>query len=821
MKPDSKSTTTSLPFRGVPAIERRADLVAGIAIFALTVVAGWGLVSGGVVVSKDPITQYYPWYSYLGERLRSGDIPAWNRHQFCGAPFAADPLSGWTYLPAMILFTLLPLPAAAGGYLVLHLLLAGFFAYALARTLGINVAGSLLAAVAYEFNGFMYWRNLCCSPYASVIAWLPLAILGAELAIRSPRWPDRGLWLGVGGLALSQILAAWPGQGSYYALLAVGGYVAYRTLLSPPENVRGIRSRFVGFLLHGGGVLLFGFGLAAAGLLPRLEYHGLSSLADGYASIEGVRAAWGGWTLKDWQRLLVPGLVYPGLAVLILAFAAPLIARGRHATPYFAVLLVCTLILAGKSVTPLHSALYGLLPGFEWMHQHGSGRIKVVMYLGFALLAGATLSRLGERGRSTGALIALPVLTSLFLITLLGAPLVTGGSPEGAQGLSTALGGVTISVAPLLALVVALACVVVCALSPVGRPSTAFLVVLVVFVDLFLAGRATVEERATADEGKQLVKIDLARYYEPTGAARFLRSETEDEPARYFGFGPHPQGDKRSFHYNNWFVERGTTALLASNLGTSMGLQSIQGYNAVHIARYDEYIRALNGRSQGYHNTDVVPQGLDSPLLDLLNVRYVVVPAVAGPDQSALRELKDAHPTVYGDDRVEVLENRDALPRAWIVHSARQTSQKEALDLLSSGAVDPRRTALLERRPPYLAEPEEPSADRAVVTSYDADRIRLKSETGAPGLLMLSETYYPAWEAYVDGRPVPLYAADYMLRAVPVPAGDHTVELRYESWSLRTGIAISLVFCAALVALGVARMRRRRDGRDAAETQNA
>jgi hypothetical protein len=60
------------------------------------------------VVSKDPITQYYPWYSYLGEGLRSLDIPAWNPSQFSGAPFAGDPLSGWTYMPAMILFTILP-----------------------------------------------------------------------------------------------------------------------------------------------------------------------------------------------------------------------------------------------------------------------------------------------------------------------------------------------------------------------------------------------------------------------------------------------------------------------------------------------------------------------------------------------------------------------------------------------------------------------------------------------------------------------------------------------------------------------------------------
>jgi len=802
--------------RLLPVAVRRKDLLAGFLLVLLTLIGVWSLVNGGVVVSKDPITQYYPWYSYLGERLRSGDLPAWNPHQFSGAPFAADPLSGWTYLPAMILFTLLPLSAAAASYLFAHLLLAGLFTYALARALRINVAGALLAAVAYEFNGFMYWRNLCCSPYASVMAWLPLAILGAELAIRSPRWLDRGLWWGVGGLALSQILAAWPGQGSYYALLALGGYVAYRTLLFPPDNIRGIRGRILGALLHGGAVLVFGFGLAAAGLLPRLEYQTFSTLAEGYANLEGVRSAWGGATVEDWERFLVPGLTYPGLTILALALTAPLVARGRHAVPYFVGLALFTLVLTSQSVTPLHSVLYSVLPGFEWIHPHGPGRIKVILYLAFALLAGATLSYLGERGRSAKGLVALPALASLLLVALLGASLKSDGNLEaGAGGLEGA------SAASLLVLAVALACVVAYALSPVGRRVAAFLVVLVVFVDLFVAGRDTVADRATAEAGKQLVKIDLARYYETTGAARFLRSETQEEPARYFAFGPYLRGDKRSFQYNNRFTEKDTIALLASNLGTPMGLHSIQGYNAVQPARYYEYIAALNGKFQGYHNADVYPQGLDSPLLDLLNARYVIVPAVAEPDQNVLRELKEANPTVYSDERVEVLENRDALPRAWIVHSARRVSPREALELLGSGTVDPRRTALLEQPPPELDRPERPSADRASVTTYEADRIRLETATGAAGLLVLSETYYPAWKAYVDGQPVPLYAADHALRAVPVPAGEHTVELRYESWSLRVGLATSLIAYAALLVLAVAGARRRQKSTDETPTADA
>ena len=279
--------------------------------------------------AKTPSPSTTPGIRTWARGCAPGDIPAWNPYQFSGAPFAADPLSGWTYLPAMILFTILPLAAAAGSYLFVHLLLAGLFTYALARALRMNVAGALLAAVAYEFNGFMYWRNVCCSPYASVMTWLPLAVLGAELAIRSSRWLDRGLWWGVGGLALSQVLAAWPGQGSYYALLALGGYVAYRTLLFPPRE----HPRYPG---PGSRASTARWRRAAVRVRPRRRRAcspGSSTRpCRAWQTATEYRRGQGGLGRMDiggLEEAAGPRPVYPGLATLALALVAPLLARGR------------------------------------------------------------------------------------------------------------------------------------------------------------------------------------------------------------------------------------------------------------------------------------------------------------------------------------------------------------------------------------------------------------------------------------------------------------------------------------------------------------
>jgi uncharacterized membrane protein YfhO len=80
------------------------------------------------------------------------------------------------------------------------------------------------------------------------------------------------------------------------------------------------------------------------------------------------------------------------------------------------------------------------------------------------------------------------------------------------------------------------------------------------------------------------------------------------------------------------------------------------------------------------------------------------------------------------------------------------------------------------------------------------DRRRLTATTDAAGLLVLSEIAYPAWKATVDGQGTAMLTANHVLRAIPIPAGTHTIELRYESATLRAGLAVSLLAYGVAIA---------------------
>ncbi len=185
-----------------------------------------------------------------------------------------------------------------------------------------------------------------------------------------------------------------------------------------------------------------------------------------------------------------------------------------------------------------------------------------------------------------------------------------------------------------------------------------------------------------------------------------------------------------------------------------------------------------------------------------------------GGERWSLRRLLDEgeHALVYRSQDAVVYENPDALPRAFVVYRSRLVPDDEAaLALLDDPAFDPWNEVLLASGAPIFG-PE--TGGPAHITELEPERVVIEVDAVAPGYVVLLDSYYPGWLAWVDGQPAPIRRANVLFRAVPVTPGHHTIEMRYAPRSLALGARVSLaaVFAVGLVLVLGPVLQRRRPG---------
>ena len=160
---------------------------------------------------------------------------------------------------------------------------------------------------------------------------------------------------------------------------------------------------------------------------------------------------------------------------------------------------------------------------------------------------------------------------------------------------------------------------------------------------------------------------------------------------------------------------------------------------------------------------------------------------------------------------VKIYENLDNLSRPFIVHQAQVIpGDAEAVTVMRDPSFQPAQTVILAEQPRVQGQPGA-GADRVEVMSYTPERVVVNAGLAGDGYLVLMDTYYPGWEARLDGQPVPIYRANLIGRAVELPAGRHQIEFDYRPQTFRLGAIISLV-SLVLVAIGLAwaLLRRRK-----------
>lgn len=165
---------------------------------------------------------------------------------------------------------------------------------------------------------------------------------------------------------------------------------------------------------------------------------------------------------------------------------------------------------------------------------------------------------------------------------------------------------------------------------------------------------------------------------------------------------------------------------------------------------------------------------------------------------------------------VKIYENVEALPRAWCTALARAaTNDDEAIALMQAPAFDPAREVVLVgaegagRLDAGSVSDQPVSLSACRLVTYESERVVVDADLPQAGYLVLADAYYPGWTARVDGEPVTIERADVMFRAVPVPAGTHRVEFRYEPASVTIGAAISIGAWGLLAAVWLAARRVR------------
>jgi hypothetical protein len=236
---------------------------------------------------------------------------------------------------------------------------------------------------------------------------------------------------------------------------------------------------------------------------------------------------------------------------------------------------------------------------------------------------------------------------------------------------------------------------------------------------------------------------------------------------------------------------------LYDNYGVPFELEDLWGASPLRPARYDEFLAP--------------PMPIERTW-ELLNVKYVIT----------WREELFVPSTIIhrqpAPDGTTFIHRLDSVgPRAWLVGQVEHAADETILQKIANPDFDRWNIALLEERDKNTTLRISGSIQNSKFKIQNSKtpapgRIIHQISTDTPALLILSEPHYPGWQATVDGQPAPILRADYVLRAVPVPAGEHTVELRFQPLSFTIGLLVSLsALVLVLIFLTVYIFKSRRE----------
>lgn len=703
-----------------------------------------------------PSTQFVPWWWQAWQAIRGGEWPLWNPMVGMGAPLLANYQSALLYPPTWLYFVM----AAIGGLplmawwqaisVALHLAWAGWGMAALVKRLGKSEAAQVMAGLAFALSGYMVARAHFLSINAT-LAWLPWVLLAGYNLAREPEWKRNWLWL---ALALAMQWLAGHAQLAWYTLLLGVVWTAYWSWGSGRSRQR--TAAAIGFAA----AAALALALCAAQLLPTAEY-----LMNSQRATEVGFAQAATYSLWPWRLL---GLVAPNffgnpalgnywgygnfwedalyVGLLTVALAAYAAFRRRKAGEsgfiwFLGGLLLVSLLLALGQNTPLFAWLYGNVPTFALFQAPTRFTIWLVVALVLLAALGVDAWR-PPKGRAL----------YWSRLAVAGAVAVIAVSAFSLAGQARIAIPATFSPAALVAGLIGLAILLLNLKVPANwQTDTGWTWLIGGFVaaDLLLAGWG-LNPGASLD----LYKESAAG---PAATRRYL-SAADEYALKY----------EHLFRFDSFYsadpLEVRTTGL--PNISILDGKPTANNFDPLLPARYTAWISALdvslqNGEVSTLTRASIERVGHFSPES---GVSFEKVPA--------LGRFRWANCAIYVARQADALRLLSELPAEPVV-----------IEAASTQPACNESTASIER----MAE--------------TASTLTLSVDASDAGWLVVADTWYPGWQAAIDGQATTVFVADGLFRAVRLDAGTHTVTFKYRPASFSIGLALSLIAWPSLAWL--------------------
>lgn len=681
----------------------------------------------------DPVRQQYLWKELTISLEKNLSLPLWNPYNFAGTPLLANFQSGAFY-PLNLIFLLSPFYLSWSIFIILQPLLAGIFLFFYLRNLNLGQRASLLGSITFAFSGFavswLEWGNVIHTGL-----WLPLILLSIDKIIYVK---DKKIWSLV--LLLSLALSFFAGhlQIFFYTFLLSSAYLLARVI----KQKRSIKS-----LLNFIYVFIAFVVLTLIQWIPTLQFISLSGrnidqdwriagwfipwenlvqfISPDFFGNPATLNYWGTWNYGEF-------IGYVGIFSLIMALYAIIIKKDKRVI-FFAGVLFIALILALPTI-------FAKIPyKFSFPLISTSQPTRLIFIIDFAL---SVLAAYGfEYFLKSQSKKLMSLILVVFAAALGGLWYFVIFNPINIPLENIAVSKNNLILPSLLFLLSSFLIATFILFSRHLKALTIFIpiiLILVLFLDLFRFGN-------------KYLTFSKAEYLFPqTNVINFLQS------------------DKEQFR-----IMATDSRIFPPNFSSIYRIQSIDGYDPLYLLRYGEFSAAL-GRGQpnidspfGF-NRIITPQNFRSPLVDLLNVKYIL----------SFNNI-EKHPKikkVFQDGETSVYLNENYLPRAFFVkYTYLAKDKQDAINALHSEYPLSDR-AVVENIPDVAVFNKEWATGSAEIKTYEENKVIIETSTPGEGFLVLSDNFYPIWKVKIDNVESEIYLTNYSFRGVIVPGGKHRVE---------------------------------------------